>query len=187
MQDKTDTPSFDDIYRDYAGKILNLAYRLTANEDTARDLTQEVFIKVYQSLAKFEHRSQIYTWIYRIAVNHIMTYLKKEGRWRWVDIMDRKVSDLIREEDVEATFRGRVALPGAERALEQKERAKLVWAIVQSLPAKYRVPLVLFNYEGMSYKEISETLGLGMSAVESRIHRAKKQLIKKLEPWIDRI
>lgn len=185
MQEKTDTPSFDDIYRDYAGKILNLVYRLTADEDIARDLTQDIFIKVYQNLPTFERRSGIYTWIYRIAINHVMNHFKRERRRRWVDIMDQKVSDLIREENVDAAFRERVAQRGIEQTLEKQERARIVWAAVQSLPVKYRVPLTLFHYEGMSYKEISQTLDLSMSAVESRIHRAKKQVIEKLEPWID--
>jgi RNA polymerase sigma-70 factor (ECF subfamily) len=101
--------------------------------------------------------------------------------------MDWKVSDVFREEtagppiDVPAN-----ELP-TDRKLEADERARLVWSMIQTLPAKYRVPLVLFHYEGMSYKEIADTLALSLSAVETRIHRAKKQLARKLEPWLGRI
>jgi RNA polymerase sigma-70 factor (ECF subfamily) len=59
--------------------------------------------------------------------------------------------------------------------------------MIQTLGTKYRVPLVLHHYEELSYKEIAQTMGISLSAVEARIHRAKKQLIKKLEPWLDKI
>ncbi|UCG53377.1 MAG: sigma-70 family RNA polymerase sigma factor [Candidatus Latescibacterota bacterium] len=187
MQKKADTPSFDEIYKTYGDRILNLAYGLTADEDVARDLTQDIFLKVYQNLETFEQRSHIFTWLYRIAVNHITNHLKRERRRRWLSIMDERVADLIREEKVDPAFRERVVSQPAERKLEVAERAEIVWAAVRSLPAKYRVPLVLSHYERLSYKDIADTMGLSLSAVESRIHRAKKQLIKKLEPWLDHI
>ena len=71
--------------------------------------------------------------------------------------------------------------------LEAAERAYVVWRAVTSLPPKYRVPVVLYHYEGKSYKEVAETTGLSLSAVEARIHRGRKKLIKLLEPWIDRV
>ena len=82
------TLTFDEVYAAYAERVLNLAFRLTGDEDVARDLSQEIFIKVYQNLARFEQRSQIFTWIYRIAVNHINNYLKKERRQRWVRLVE---------------------------------------------------------------------------------------------------
>lgn len=180
-------PTFEEIYEAYAERVVNLAYRFTADEETARDLTQEIFIKVYQKLGAFEHRSQVFTWIYRIAVNHITSHLRRERRRRWVFFMDRKLSDVFREEEVDQAFAVPTTELPAEKKLEQKERARLVWSMIQSLPLKYRVPLVLFHYDEMSHKEIAEALELSVSAVETRIHRAKKRLIKKLEPWFGRI
>ncbi|UCH84152.1 MAG: sigma-70 family RNA polymerase sigma factor [Candidatus Latescibacterota bacterium] len=187
VQKISETPSFDDIYATFGERILNLAYRMTGNEETARDLTQDIFIKVYQNLATFEGRSQIYTWIYRIAVNHITNQQKKERRHRWLSLMDEKVSDLVRRGNVSSQTSRTSAMPGIERDLEAADRARIVWVCVQSLPEKYRVPLMLHNYEGMSYQDVADTMGLTLSAVEARIHRAKKKLIKKLEPWLDRI
>jgi RNA polymerase sigma-70 factor (ECF subfamily) len=181
------TMSFDEIYASYADRVLNLAYRFTANEETARDLTQEVFIKVYNNLESFEQRSQVYTWVYRIAVNHITNHLKKERRRRWVNLLDRTVSEAVQAEGVEPTFEHRVANAPADSKIEERERAQIVWAAIRSLSVKYRVPLVLHHYEGLPYKDIAESMGISMSAVESRIHRAKKQLIKKLEPWVGKI
>ena len=74
-----------------------------------------------------------------------------------------------------------------KKSSRKAERARVVWNAVRALPAEYRVPLVLHHYDGMSYKDIAETMGLSLSAVETRIHRAKKKLIPKLEPWLDRI
>lgn len=181
------TLTFDEVYTAHAERVLNLAFRLTGDEDVARDLCQEIFIKVYQNLETFEHRSQIFTWIYRIAINHINNHLKKERRRRWVPLMDGRISDVAREATVEPGHWGSVAVPSSEKGFERAQRAQIVWNAIQTLDAKYRVPVVLHHYEGLSYKEIAEAMQISMSAVESRIHRAKKQLINKLEPWLDKI
>lgn len=177
-----DASSFEDIYELHADKILNLAWRMTADEEVARDLTQEIFIKIYQNLDRFEGRSSVSTWIHRIAVNHIYNHLKRERRRRWVDLLDSTVKEAIREGEA-----GVAGPPAAGRLLEQAQRAEAVWRAVASLPPKYRVPIILYHYEEMSYKEIAETTGLSMSAVETRIHRGRKKLVKLLEPWIDHI
>jgi RNA polymerase sigma-70 factor (ECF subfamily) len=181
------TLTFDEVYTAHAERVLNLAFRLTGDEDVARDLCQEVFIKVYQNLETFEHRSQIFTWIYRIAINHINNHLKKERRRRWVPLTDDKISDVARDTTVEPAHRSSAAVPSSEKGFERSQRAQIVWSAIQTLDAKYRMPLVLHHYEGLSYKEITEAMQISMSAVESRIHRAKKQLIKKLEPWLGKI
>ena len=187
MEPGKSAPEFDDVYNTYAARVLNLAYRLTGNEETARDLTQEIFIKVYEHLDSFEHRSRVFTWLYRIAVNHVTNHLKKERRHRWLYFLDRTIPEAFREGGSDPVFDVPSPDPPAEKKLEQEERAKIVWEAVRSLPVEYRVPLVLYHYDGMSYKEISEATGLSLSAVETRIHRAKKKLIPKLEPWLDRI
>jgi len=182
-----DPQSFEEIYEAYGERILNLAFRFTRNEETARDLTQDIFIKVYQNLESFEQRSQIYTWIHRIAINHITSNLKRERRHRWLNVLDSTVSDLLHEDKLDPDFRSRIADLPPDKKLEQSERERIVSQAIQMLPVKYRVPLVLHHYEEMSYKEIAATLDLSMSAVESRIHRAKKRLIKILEPLLGNI
>jgi len=181
------TLTFDEVYTAHAEQVLNLAFRLTGDEDVARDLCQEIFIKVYQNLETFEHRSQIFTWIYRIAVNHINNHLRKESRQRWMLLMDRQISDVAREATAEPGRWGSPTVPSSEKGLERSQRARIVWDTIQTLKPKYRVPLVLHHYEELSYREIAEAMQISMSAVESRIHRAKKQLIKKLEPWLNKI
>jgi RNA polymerase sigma-70 factor (ECF subfamily) len=187
LPDKAEELTFERLYESYAEKILNLAYRMTADEEAARDLTQDIFIKVYENFPAFERRSHVYTWIYRIAVNHIYNYIKRERRFRYTSFLDKSISDIFHEDMVDPVLQSHLSAPSSERKMEADERAKLVWSMIQQLPAKYRVPLVLFHYEDMSYKEIAEAMGLSVSAVEARIHRARRQLIKKLEPWMESI
>lgn len=181
------TLTFEDIYRQFGGKILNLAYRMAGTEETARDLAQEVFIKVYENMEAFRGESQVYTWIYRIAANHILNHLKSVQRQRWLSLMDKPLGEVLKEEEIEPGFRERASTPGPDRHLEKSEREKIVWNAVQSLPPKYRIPFVLHRYEEMSYREITEVMELSLSAVEARIHRAKKMLIEKLEPLLEEL
>ena len=179
------TPSFEDIYRDYGGRILNLLYRFTSREQVARDLLQDVFIKVYEHMDSFENRSQIYTWIYRIAVNHALNHLKRERRSIWFDLMDETVADLVRKEKIDAPGFGSGEALRPDEALEDLEREQHLKRAIDSLDPKYRIPFLLFRDEHLQYDEIAKVLDLSHSAVESRIHRARKMLVKKLSPLLE--
>jgi RNA polymerase sigma-70 factor (ECF subfamily) len=175
-------PTFEEIYREYAVRTLNLLYRFTSREPVARDLLQDVFIKVYENMDSFERRSQIYTWIYRIAVNHAINYMRRERRTLWFNLLDETVGDLLKQEKVEISGLGGGDVLRPDEVLERSEADELVRRAVDSLPVKYKVPFVLFKDEHMGYTEIANVLGISLSAVESRIHRARKMLIKKLSP-----
>ncbi|MCX6144077.1 MAG: sigma-70 family RNA polymerase sigma factor [Ignavibacteriales bacterium] len=175
-------PTFEDIYREHAGRTLNLLYRFTSREPVAQDLLQDVFIKVYENMGSFERRSQIYTWIYRIAVNHAINYMRRERRTLWFNLLDETVGDLLKQEKVEISGLGGGDVLRPDEVLERSEADELVRRAVDSLPVKYKVPFVLFKDEHMGYTEIANVLEISLSAVESRIHRARKMLIKKLSP-----
>jgi RNA polymerase sigma-70 factor (ECF subfamily) len=177
-------PTFEEIYQEYGERTLNVLYRFTAREQVARDLHQDVFVKVYENMSAFEKRSQIYTWIYRIAVNHAINYVRRERRTLWFNLLDETVGDLLKREKVEMSGLGGGDVLRPDELLERAEADQFVQRAVDSLPIKYRIPFVLFKDEQMSYNEICDVLGLSLSAVESRIHRARKILIKKLSPLI---
>jgi RNA polymerase sigma-70 factor (ECF subfamily) len=183
-QEGVSVPTFEDIYREHAERTLNLLYRFTSREQVARDLLQDVFIKVYENMDSFEKRSQIFTWIYRIAVNHAINHVRRERRTLWFNLLDESVGDLLKREKVEISGLGGGDVPRPDELLERSEADQFVQRAVDALPVKYRIPFVLFKDEHMSYNEISEVLDLSMSAVESRIHRARKMLIKKLSPLL---
>ncbi len=174
--------TFDEIYEANAGRILNLAYRMTGREALARDIVQDVFLKVYQNMENFREESQISTWIYRIALNHIINVLKKEKRLRFFD--DRAENNAYRRlAETESVWESE-APRTADRRLEQQEREKLIRAMMEKLKPKYRIPLLLYRYEEMSYQEIADKLDLSLSAVETRIYRARKKLADYLKPWL---
>jgi RNA polymerase sigma-70 factor (ECF subfamily) len=174
--------TFEEVYSDCSTKILNLAYRFTSDGEQARDLTQDIFIKVFQNLKNFKGESSAFTWVYRIAVNHILNYLKKEKRRKFIQLIDKNVKEAIMEEAGSRTLI--TNNPSPSQILEDEERSRIVKSIIDELPPKYRVPFILYKYEGMSYKEIAESLEISLSSVETRIYRARKQLIAKLEPWL---
>jgi RNA polymerase sigma-70 factor (ECF subfamily) len=174
--------TFEEVYSDCSPKILNLAFRFTSDEEQARDLTQDIFIKVFQNLKNFKGDSSMFTWVYRIAVNHILNFLKKEKRRKYIQLIDQNVKEAFMDEAKSRTSINNN--PSPAQLLEDEERNKIVKSFIEGLTPKYRVPFTLFKYEGMSYKEIAESLQISLSAVETRIHRARKQLISKLEPWL---
>ena len=176
--------TFDEIYREYGERILYLLYRFVPREQAARDLLQDVFVKVYENLDSFEQRSQIYTWIYRIAVNHALNYLKRERRGVWVDLMDESVGELLRKEKIEAPGFGDQDSARPDEVLERSESEALVARAIDSLAPKYKVPFLLYRDEHLSYAEIAKVLQMNGSSVASRIHRARKLLIRKIGPFI---
>jgi RNA polymerase sigma-70 factor, ECF subfamily len=177
-------PSFEEIYASYGERILNLLYRFTPREQVARDLLQDVFIKVFEHMNTFENRSQVYTWIYRIAVNHALNHLKRERRNVWLDLMDESVGELLSREKIETAGFGKSEALRPDQIVEDRERETFVRLAVDALHPNYRIPFVLFKDEHLSYDEIAKTLNISHSAVESRIHRARKILIRRLGPLI---
>ncbi len=174
--------TFDEIYEANAGRILNLAYRMTGKEALAHDIVQDVFMKVWQNRDNFREESQISTWIYRIALNHIINVLKKEKRLRFFD--DRDPENIYRHKAETETVWERGLPSPADARLEEAERERVIRAMMQKLRPKYRIPLLLYRYEEMSYQEIAEKLGISLSAVETRIFRARKKLAEYLKPWL---
>lgn len=175
---------FDEIYQLYGNKILNLAYRMTGKEEVARDLTQDIFLKVFENMGFFREESQIYTWIYRIALNHIINHLKREKRYYFMDLMEKKVSDIFDSKLEDNRLNIHYSPMPPDKKLEKTEQEEMIWRIILRLPQKLRVPFVLHRYEDLSHKQISEKLEISLSNVETRIHRAKKIVIRELEKLI---
>ena len=180
-------PSFEELYERYGTRVLNLIHRMTGNEEVARDLAQDVWLRVHGHLDRFEARADIFTWIYRIAVNLTLNYLKREKRRRWIDLLDQSVGDVLSEESEDLVMPNPSKTERQDRAVENEERARALWEAVQSLDPKYRVPIVLFHYEDQSYQQIADTMGLSMVAVQARIFRGRKQLAKILGPLLDQL
>lgn len=159
-----DGRAFNELVRRHQGRVRANCRFLTGNEMDAEDLSQEVFIKAYFALAEFEGRSQFGTWVRRIKVNHCLNYLEAEGRRSFLDVEGPVVG---------AADRLRVA-PRGPRSVDEAELRTRVERVLGELHETLRVPLVLRDMDGMSYTEVAEALGVGLSAAKMRIKRARE-------------
>lgn len=173
---KDDEEAFATLVNQYKRKVFHLAYSLTHDEHAADDLAQEVFIKVYFALKKFKGESEFGTWIYRIAVNHCRDYLRKKSRMRLLSLEDIKEPGLSKDHES--------ALE--EKESEEEQRREAVHDHIRKLPEKYRIILSLRDIQGFSYEEIGSILGLSPGTVDSRLHRARMLLRKKMEPFFSK-
>jgi RNA polymerase sigma-70 factor (ECF subfamily) len=168
------TDAFEALVTKYQSKVFSMALSFTRNREAADDIAQDVFLKAYLALPKFHLKSEFGTWLYRIAVNHVKDVLRKKGRAREVSLEDvREIS--VADENL---------MEKAEMEKEAEARKGLVYKFVQGLPEKYRVIITLRDIQGLAYDEISQVLRLSQGTVDSRLHRARRLLRKKLVPYL---
>lgn len=164
----------------YQHLVINTCYNLIGNRQDAEDVAQEVFFQVYKSAEKFRREAKLSTWLYRIAVNRSLNFIRDNKRFRWLESLTSILEgENQRVSDVPTSDSDRPDI-----ALEKKERDALVQRAIDSLPAKQRAAFVLHKYEGLSYQEIAEILERSLSSVESLIHRAKSNLQTKLVRYL---
>ena len=166
---KGDGEAFGQIIERYKSKLFNLAYGMIGDRSEADDLAQEVFIKAYYALPKFQFRSEFGTWLYRIAVNHVRDYLRK-NKHRLDELSIHALGE---------TIPGAAGTTYEDKQLEERRRT-LVQAALRRLPDKYRTILALRDMQGMPYEEIAHILSLSPGTVDSRLHRARRKLREKL-------
>ncbi len=159
------------VYR-YQERIRNLLFSMFNDADVVDDLAQEIFIKTYHALSGFEFRSSFYTWLYRIAVNHSRDEMRRRKVRRFFSLQG-----MMESGSRELYTRLRV-LP-CTGDLEQ-----IINIGLQAIPDKYRVPIVLKDIEGFSYKEMAEIMKCEIGTVKSRLARARSMLQKILEPML---
>jgi len=175
-------PSFDAIFDLYYRKVFNVIYRLVGDPDDAEDLTQETFVNAYRAYGRFRGDSQVYTWLYRIAVNVCKNRFKQERRASRVrmDSLDEPVpgEDGPMQRDIPDDSLN------PYRAVESGELKSVIHRAIQELPPEYRVPIVLRELRELSYAEIAEVMGIPVDTVKTRIFRARGLLRTKLGPYL---
>ena len=169
--------AFGALVAKYRTKMFNLSYSLTRDREAADDLAQEVFIKAYTALPNFRFQSAFSTWLYRIAVNASKDLLRKEGRVRKIPLEDSPPGTLMQ---VDTTAQ-------IDEVREWEKQKRLVYEPLESLPEKYRVILGLRDMQGFPYDEISTMLGISPGTVDSRLHRARKLLRKRVHQLTARL
>jgi RNA polymerase sigma-70 factor (ECF subfamily) len=162
--------SFEELVRRYQRPIAAYVYRMVGDYDSALDLTQEVFIKVYGSLARYRSEFKFSTWIYRIAHNSAIDHLRRQGTGR--------MEELERTSDETGTYQKPLAssAPTPEQESERAERRAEIEEVVKALPPAYRELIVLRHMYDMSYDEIAEVTELPLGTVKNRIFRAREAM-----------
>ncbi len=164
-----DSSSYEKLVLENQTRVYNLALRMVGNEDDAFDMSQEAFLKAYNSLGSFRGESRFSVWLYRLTSNVCLDFLRSEGRrahnsLTYVDEEDEKELDIPDERFSPQT------------EMERKELREAVHSGLLKLPRDYRVILLLREIDGLSYEEIAEALKLETGTVKSRIFRARKKL-----------
>lgn len=167
-----DENAFRIFVETYHQLVLNVCNNILNNQDDAMDVSQEVFIKIYESIDRFRGESKITTWLYRIAVNKSLNYLrsqKKQKRFSSIDLLFKSDSKNYEPKDSEL-------IPGEDIELEENKKA--LYSALRKLPEKQNIAITLNNFEDLSYKEISEVMKITTTEVGVLINRGKKKLKK---------
>lgn len=156
-------------------RVLSLCRRYLGDQEEARDAAQDVFLKVWRKAGSYRPRGQVSTWVHRIAVNHCLNLLRRRKIVRFLPFIrsgeDDEAPDLEPEDPS----------PGPAEVLEARSRWNATRRAIDALPESQRSVLILAKFEGLSYKEIAETLGITVGAVESRLFRAMRRLEEERE------
>jgi RNA polymerase sigma factor (sigma-70 family) len=166
--------SFNKLYHAHSVMVYNLVLNYLQNEADAEEVTQDVFVKVYDSMHTFKANSSVKTWIYRIAVNKSLDALKARTRKK----RSAFVSFLFGGTEYELQEMHHFNHPGA--ILEQKENIAKLFQAIDQLPEQQKTALILSKFEQQNNTEISEIMDISLSAVESLVFRAKKNLKEKI-------
>ncbi|MDR2436204.1 MAG: sigma-70 family RNA polymerase sigma factor [Puniceicoccales bacterium] len=167
-----DAAAFDTLVKKYRERLYSVIYNLTSNRDDTFDLMQDVLIKVLQSIDKFSGKSSFFTWLYRIAVNATISFMRKNRLRRFFSF------EKIQEDGAEAAYINGLLLDkdqGDRSALLRELQENLNIAL-QKLSNKHRVVVVLHEIEGLDHGDIASILKCSVGTVRSRLHYAKEQL-----------
>ncbi len=174
-----DEAAFAEIVGRYKGPITNYLYRFLNDYEEAVDLAQETFVRVYFAIDRYHTEYAFSTYIYRIATNLAISELRKRKRRTILSL-----TGLFQSEDGEqAEFQPPDNRSRPDEDLVDDERSRVIAKAIVTLPAKYRVPIILRDVEGKSYDEVAEILDLGLGTTKSRISRARGLLKEKLKHY----
>lgn len=164
----------------YKRLVHRLAMQITKNHEDANDVMQETFIKVYQSIHTFRQEAAFETWVYRIAVNEALNFVKRRERRRESSLETTDESEFNTE-----TLRKAEINNDPEIQAEKAELRHWVTKAVNSLSLKHRIVVILHELEGLTHAEIASILNCSEGTVRSRLHYARKQLRSLLKPYVD--
>jgi RNA polymerase sigma-70 factor, ECF subfamily len=165
-----DTGAFTGLVETHQERLLRLCERLLGDPEEARDAAQEVFLKAFRKAGEVRPLGQVYTWLYRIAVNHCFNKLRRRKLVRFLRLETNP------EEPDAPAFDPPDARPDPISALEARRRWQSTRKAIAKLPDNQRTVLILVRFEGLSYRQAAEVLDITEGAVESRLFRAMRRI-----------
>jgi RNA polymerase sigma-70 factor, ECF subfamily len=172
-----DSSAFDELVRRYKDRIYNVVYRFLGNHEDTLDVCQEVFVRAYRSIDRFEGKAKVYTWLYSIAANAARNRLRdqsRKGRNKGSSLEALSVAAPGRMQEATSTS----DTPRSEAAA--KEMEEILQQCLEELPEHYRMAFILRTYEDLSYDEIADILGCPKGTVKSRLNQARSMLRDRL-------
>nr|WP_246418161.1 sigma-70 family RNA polymerase sigma factor [Haloferula luteola] len=176
-----DTRAFDALILKYGDRLYGLVYNMTSHKEDTHDLLQEVFSTAYRSLPRFKGKSSFYTWIYQIAVNRTLNFLKKRKRRSGLSLNDLDSS--VQQDPALVDW---TAEANPERQSNLNELQKRLNEALQKLSDSHRTVVTLFDIQGIPHGEIAAILKISEGTVRSRLHYAHQQLQTYLQDFWDR-
>ena len=164
--------AFNILVNTYQNRLLRVAYGITLDREDSMEIVQDVFISVFKNIRTFRQESSLATWLRKITINQCLNWKRKwKRRFKWdhKSIESENNEDLFKENN------------NPEMLYREKQFEKNIMTAIKKLPEKIRLVFVLNAFEGLSYKEIAETLNIRKGTVSSRLHFARKNLINSLE------
>lgn len=173
----TDNAHFESIYSEFKTLVFNVCLHYVLNREDAEDVTQEVFVKIYHNLYKYNpEAASLKTWLYRIAINQSLDFLKSRKSQKRFGFL----TSLFRADSNEPIYDvGQISHPGL--VMEERERVETLLLIIQGLPEKQKTAIILNKIEDRPQQEVAEIMNTSVKAVESLIQRAKVQIEKQLK------
>lgn len=168
-----DKRSFEELMEKYNKRIYSYVYRMVRNEETAIELTQEFFLKIYNVLNKYNFEYKFTTWAYRICYNLVVDYLRKNSHK-----IDSLESDSVNEKRM--VENDNYIKENAESNLENEQIGEYLWSVVGKIPEKYKSLILLRYVENLKYEDIAKITNIPVGTVKNRIFKAKEILRKEM-------
>ena len=173
-----DTRAFDALVEKYTPKLYGLVYHMTSNREDTNDILQDVFAKAYRALKRFRGKSSFYTWIYSIATNMTLNFLKKRNRRRTMSLDDVDLGIENDRDFIEMTSKSDPVREANISELQQRLNVAM-----QKLSVDHRTVVTMFDIQAMPHAEIAKILGISEGTVRSRLFYAHRQLQAYLEDF----
>lgn len=170
-----DGRAYDTLVEMYRDAVFNVIYRMVRNKQEAEDLTQETFIKAYNSINSFNETYAFSTWLFKIATNHCIDFFRKRK------LVTHSLDEPIKYKDEEIKHEYPTEEPTVEHKMVASEKSQIIHQAINKLPEKYRMAIILRHHEEKSYEEIAQILDLPLGTVKARIFRAREMLKKYLK------